>query len=350
MLFTLEYKNKDKLFDKMPFLKARANAKNAIHTFFSDEDFVEVETPQLQISPGNETHLLGFSTIWTRPDQSQKELFFATSPEFSHKKLLASGMTRIYEFARVFRNQDLSPTHAPEFTMLEWYRAGQDYKSVIKDTLEICKKAALANGSCTYRFGDKEISIDIAPEFLTLCQAFKKFANIDLAHCLDQNGNGLRKEFATLAQNAGIRVADEDDWSDIFNNVLIAKIEPELGKSAPTILYEYPLPEGALAQKCDHDKRFVERFELYICGMEIANGFGELIDSNEQRARFEKSMQKQSEIYGRAFPIDEELLEAIMHMPPTSGVALGFDRLVMLISNARSIFDTFWNEFEPGNK
>lgn len=332
----------------MPFLNARAKAKSAIRNYFENADFIEVETPQLQISPGNETHLLGFSTIWTRPDQTQKELYFATSPEFSHKKLLAAGMKRIFEFARVFRNQDLSPTHAPEFTMLEWYRTGEDYKTIINDTLEICKATAIANGTSKYRFGGKEIDIQKDPEFITLNDAFAKYAGIDLKKCLDENGNGLRDIFADLSTKADVRVREYDDWSDIFNNVLIAKIEPELGRNAPTILYEYPLPEGALAQKCAHDSRFVERFELYICGLEIANGFGELIEPNEQRLRFEKSMAKQKEIYGRSFPIDEELLEALNHMQPTSGVALGFDRLIMLITGARNIFDTFWNEYEIG--
>ncbi len=333
----------------MPFLRARANAKSAIRAFFEANDFTEIETPQLQISPGNETHLLGFSTIWTRPDLSEKEVYFATSPEFSHKKLLAAGMARIYEFARVFRNQDLSPTHAPEFTMLEWYRSNEAYESVIKDTLEICKTAAIANGTEFYRFKGKEIPITIAPVFLKVKDAFSKFAGIELCDCLDENGNGLRDKFAECAILEGISVSEKDDWSDIFNNVLIAKIEPHLGLDAPTIFYEYPLPEGALAQKCRHDLRFTERFELYICGLEIANGFGELIDAKEQRLRFENSMAKQKEIYGRSFPIDEKLLTALNYMQPTSGVALGFDRLIMLISGARNIFDTFWNEFEIGD-
>ncbi len=334
--------------DRLPFLKARSNAKQAIRQYLFSLDFTEVETPQLQKSPGNETHLLGLSTVWTTPELNSKQLFFATSPEFSHKKLLAGGMNKIFEFARVFRNQDLSPIHAPEFTMLEWYRAGDDYKQIIQDTLTICKEAAIANGVDHYGFRGIEIPLDSKPVFLTLREAFLQFAQIDLCECLDENGNGLRDEFASRAMANGIKISDNDDWSDIFNLVLIAKIEPNIGKDAPTILYEYPLPEGALARPCPHDKRFVERFELYICGIEIANGFGELIDPEDQRIRFETSMKKQKAIYKTAFPIDDKLLDALKFMVPTSGVALGFDRLVMLISGARTIFDTFWNEFEIG--
>jgi lysyl-tRNA synthetase class 2 len=182
---------------------------------------------------------------------------------------------------------------------------------------------------------------------LTLQEAVLQFANIDMLSTIATDGTTNRDEFARLSILSGVNVDDDDNWSDIFTKILVAKIEPHLGVTAPTILCEYPLPEGALAQKCRHDPRVVERFELYICGVEIANGFGELIDSVEQRARFEDAMHKQEKIYGKAYPIDEDLLEAIKYMPPTSGVALGFERLVMLISGARRINDVCWIEFNP---
>ena len=342
----MKWWNKEVLSDKMPFLRARNLAKNAIRQYFLDDGFTEVETAELQVSPGNEVHLLGLSTIWTSPELNSHELFFATSPEFSCKKLIAGGMERIFEFARVFRNRDLSPTHSPEFTMLEWYRANQDWNVTIQDTLNLCKAAAIANNSHEYRYGKLVIPIDVKPRRLTLQEAFLQYANIDMLATVFPDGTTDRDLFAKLALEIGITINDDDDWSDIFTKVLVAKIDPNLGIAEPTILCEYPLPEGALAQKCQHDKRVVERFELYICGVEIANGFGELTNATEQRARFEDAMIRQKEIYGKAFPIDEDLLEALELMPPTSGVALGFERLVMLISGARRINDVLWTPFE----
>lgn len=336
---------KEKLQDKMPFLRARGLAKTAINNWFSSQDFTQVETSQLQISPGNEVHLLGFDTNWHSPLQQNHQLYLATSPEFSHKKLIAGGMARIYEFARVFRNGENGPLHAPEFTMLEWYRAYEDWNQIIADTLDLCAAAARAVGADYFTWKDKSVAINVPPKRLTLQRAFQKYAGIDMLATLDSQGNGLRDELANAAHGAGVNVANDDNWSDIFTKILVAKIEPNLGLDAPTILCEYPLPEAALARKCAHDPRVVERFELYICGVEIANGFGELTDPSEQRARFVASMEEMQRLYGYNYPIDEELLCALRQMPPTSGVALGFDRLVMLISGARSINDVLWTPF-----
>jgi elongation factor P--(R)-beta-lysine ligase len=337
---------KNKLQDNLPILLARGKVKRILRDWFDAQNFIEVETSQLQISPGNEVHLLGLSTQWTSPMLESRELFFATSPEFACKKLIAGGMTQIYEFARVFRNRDLSALHTPEFTMLEWYRTNQDWNKVIADTIEICKLAANSINAKSFRNKDFEIDINIPPQRLTLQQAFLQFANIDMLSTLDEAGKPKRDEFAKLAINIGINIDDNDNWSDIFTKVLVAKIEPNLGVNSPTILCEYPLPEGALAQKCKHDCRVVERFELYICNIEIANGFGELIDAQEQKSRFESSMQEQKQIYGKAFPIDYDLIDAISHMPPTSGVALGLERLLMLITGAPKINDVLWTPFE----
>ena len=336
---------KERFKDNKPFLVVRNKAKTAIRIWFEGHNFTEVETSQLQKSPGNETHLLGLKTIWNSPNGQSHDLYFATSPEFSCKKLIAAGETKIFEFARVFRDRDIGPLHSPEFTMLEWYHAGADWHKIIDDTLEVCKIAALSNNCKNYNWKNLSIPIGILPIKMKVTEAFEKFADIDLLKTLDENGVGKRDEFAALATEAGINIDNSDDWSDIFTKVLVAKIEPNLGIDAPTIIYEYPYPEAALARRCNHDRRFVERFELYICGIEIANGFGELNDAKEQKARFEEAMTKQMQIYGRAFPIDEELLDALGQMPQTSGVALGFERLIMLISGARKIEDVLWTPF-----
>jgi lysyl-tRNA synthetase class 2 len=342
--------NTERMADKQPFLRARMAAKTAILDWFGDQGFTQVETSQLQVSPGNETHLLGFETFWHSPNQTKHPLYLATSPEFSHKKLVASGMNQIFEFARVYRNGEIGPLHAPEFTMLEWYRAGADWTQVIADTLEICRLALSAVGAKHFAWKGHAVSIDAAPIRLTLAEAFSKFAEIDLLATLDVNGIGLVDKLAFAASKAGVNSASDDNWSDIFTKILVAKVEPYLGYDAPTILCEYPLPEAALARKCAHDSRVVERFELYICGVELANGFGELTDPIEQRRRFEDSMQAMRDIYGYAYPIDEELLAALAQMPQTSGVALGFDRLAMLISGARTINDVLWTPFPMEQK
>ena len=207
--------------------------------------------------------------------------------------------------------------------MLEWYRTDQDWNVAIDDTLAICIAAANSIGAKYFRHKNIEIPIDATPQRLTLQEAFLEYANIDMLSTISNNGELARDEFANLAIKSGINIDENDNWSDIFTKVLVARIEPNLGINSPTILCEYPIPEGALAQKCAHDNRVVERFELYICGVEIANGFGELIDANEQKQRFESAMQEQTKTYGKSYPIDYDLLDAISHMPPTSGVALG---------------------------
>lgn len=339
---------KDRLEDKMPFLMARQKIKLSMQNWFAKNNFQEVETAQLQYSPGNEVHLLGLSTIWTAPNLNSKELFLATSPEFSCKKLIAGGMERIYEFARVFRNRDLSNIHAPEFTMLEFYKTNCDWLELINDCLELIKNSAKELRVKSYKFGKYEIDIEKKPKFLKVADAFLQYANINLHEMLDENGNGLIDIFKIAALQNGIKINEDDDWSNIFTKIMLEKIEPNIGKNEICIFYEYPYPEGALAQRCKNNKKFVERFEIYICGIEIANGFGELIDNIEQRKRFEIAMKKQYEIYGKSYLIDEDLLNAINSMPPTSGVAIGFDRLVMVISGARNINDVLWTPFILG--
>jgi lysyl-tRNA synthetase class 2 len=172
--------------------------------------------------------------------------------------------------------------------------------------------------------------------------AFLHHAGMDLLKTLDANGRGDRNAIATAARRAGFDVADDDTWADIFSKVLVARVEPKLGMGQPTVLYEYPRCEAALARATPHDPRVAERFELYICGVELANGFGELTDPVEQRKRFEAEMDEKERIYGERYPIDEDFLAALAQMPPSSGVALGFDRLVMLASGARNLSDVIW--------
>jgi lysyl-tRNA synthetase class 2 len=301
---------------------------------------MEVETSVLQVSPGNETHLHAPRTELMRPDGSRTRRYLRTSPEFACKKLLAAGETRIFEFARVFRDRERGDLHLPEFTMLEWYRAGAPYDAIMADTVVVIARAAQATGIGTFSFRGRIADPFAEPELLTVAAAFERFAGIDLLSTISGN-EGNRAALAGAACDK-VRVAEDDTWSDIFSKVLVEHVEPHLGQGRLTILFEYPSPEAALARVKADDPRVAERFEVYACGVELANGFGELTDADEQRERFTESMAEKLRRYGEAYPLDEDFLAAVAAMPEASGVALGFDRLVMLASGASRIDQVVW--------
>jgi lysyl-tRNA synthetase class 2 len=328
--------------DRRALLVVRGQIREAIRRYFNGLGFTEVECGALQVSPGNEAHLHAFSSERIGPDGSRKRLYLHTSPEFACKKLLAAGERRIFTFAPVYRNRERGVLHAPEFTMLEWYRAEETYDAVIADCLHILKIATEAAGSATFRFRDRQSNATGPAERITVAQAFARYADIDLAEMLDSGGAPRRDALAHAAVKAGIKIAEDDTWSDIFSRALTERVEPRLGIGAPTVLDRYPRVEAALARACSGDPRFAERFELYVCGVELANGFGELTDADEQRARFEAEMAEKERIHGERYPIDEDFLSALRHMPEASGVALGFDRLVMLATGAPRIEAVMW--------
>jgi lysyl-tRNA synthetase class 2 len=331
--------------DRRALLRARNRIKSALRDWFGAEGFTEVECGALVISPGNEAHLHAFQTALRTTAGDPTTLYLHTSPEFASKKLLAAGEERIFDFARVFRNRERGALHAPEFTMLEWYRVQVDYAAVIADSLKILRLAGETTGASSFSFRSKACDPFAEARRLTLAEAFAEFADIDLLASLDVEGEGNRDALAAAARKSGHGVADDDTWADIFSKILVAAIEPKLGVGAPTILCEYPRCEAALARATSHDPRVAERFELYVCGIELANGFGELTDALEQRRRFEHEMAEKQRIYGERYPIDEDFLAALSRMPPASGVALGFDRLVMLATGARTIDDVIWTPF-----
>ncbi|MCA1372201.1 MULTISPECIES: EF-P lysine aminoacylase EpmA [unclassified Bradyrhizobium] len=326
--------------DRRPFLQARGAVTGALRGFFAEQGFVEVETSVLQVSPGNETHLHAPRTEIMRPDGSRASRYLRTSPEFACKKLLAAGETRIFEFARVFRDRERGDLHLPEFTMLEWYRAGAPYDAIMADCVVVIARAAQATGIGTFSFRGRTADPFAEPELLTVAGAFAQFAGIDLLSTIS-GGEGNRAALAAAAAGK-VRVAEDDTWSDIFSKVLVEHVEPHLGQGRLTILFEYPSPEAALARVKTDDPRVAERFEVYACGVELANGFGELTDAGEQRKRFTESMTEKQRRYGEAYPLDEDFLAAVAAMPEASGVALGFDRLVMLASGATRIDQVVW--------
>src|SRR5216684_5277058 len=326
--------------DRRPLLVARGRIAAAVRAFFAARDFVEVETAILQASPGNEAHLHAFATELVRPDGQRVPRYLRTSPEFACKKLLAAGEPRIFEFARVFRDRERGDLHLPEFTMLEWYRADVAYDAVMADSVVIIAHAAQATGIGRFSFRGSSADPFAEPELLTVAAAFERFAGIDLLATI-AGGEGDRAGLAAAARTR-VRIADDDTWSDIFSKVLVEHIEPNLGQGRLTVLFEYPAPEAALARAKTSDPRVAERFEIYACGVELANGFGELTDAEVQRRRFMQAMDEKERRYGERYPLDEDFLDAVAKMPEASGVALGFDRLVMLAGGALRIDQVVW--------
>ena len=325
---------------RRPGLLVRARLKSAIRAHLEAQDFIEVETGIVQVSPGNETHLHAFGAEWVDASANAQRGYLHTSPEFGMKKLLAAGEKRIYQFAPVFRAREISRLHSPEFSMLEWYRSGEDYTALMDDCADLLKIAAEAGGWHLFSFCGRQCDVTATPERLSLVEAFTRHAAIDLEALLTE-----RDGFAAAARKIGIRLAPDDGWTDIFSRILSEKIEPHLGVSRPTILDRYPVSEAALARPCPDAPRFAERFELYVCGVELANAFGELTNAAEQRRRFEADMAEKERIYGERYPIDEDFLEALTYMPPASGIALGFDRLAMLAAGTEAVEDVIFTPF-----
>jgi elongation factor P--(R)-beta-lysine ligase len=328
--------------DRRFLLLARNRIKAQLRRWFEERGFVEVEGACLQVSPGNEAHLHAFATDLIGLDGGRTRLHLHTSPEFACKKLLAAGERRIFDFARVFRNRERSALHHPEFTLLEWYRAEEPYDALIADCGEVLRVAAEAAGATRFGFKGAHADPFVEPCRISVTEAFDRFAGIDLLSTVSRAGETDREGLARAATAAGIRVAPDDTWADVFSRVLVERIEPRLGHERATILDEYPLCEAALARPTADDPRIAERFELYVCGVELANAFGELTDAAEQRRRFEREMADKERIYGERYPVDEDFLTALDHMPQASGIALGFDRLVMLATGAECIEQVLW--------
>ena len=332
--------DRDVYADRRPFLLARGRILSALRDWFRRRGFLEVETPALQISPGNEVHLHAFATELTTPAGARQQLYLHTSPEFTCKKLLAAGEGRIFSLSHVFRNRERGPLHHPEFTMLEWYRTNEPYETLMADCAAIVLEAAKAAGSQQLQWKNRSADPYAEAERLSVADAFQTFAGIDLLATMDgETGNAAK--LAAAAKAAGVQTAGDDTWSDIFSRVLVERIEPRLGHGRPTVLDRYPLPEAAWAQRAD-DPRLAQRFELYACGVELANGFAEITDATEQRARFEAAMEERQRRYGERYPIDDDFLKSLGQMPQASGIAMGFDRLVMLLTGATRIEQVLW--------
>ncbi|MDQ0560717.1 lysyl-tRNA synthetase class 2 [Rhizobium mesoamericanum] len=329
--------------DRRPFLIGRNAIQIALRGHFLSEGFMEVDTAALQVSPGNEAHLHAFATeALTTDGQTAAPLYLHTSPEFACKKLLSAGEQRIACFAHVYRNRERGPLHHPEFTMLEWYRVDERYESLMLDCVRILALAAETMKTAQLTYKGRDCDPFAAPDRISVAAAFERYAGIDLLASVSVDGATDRAHLANQVKRIGMRFADDDGWADLFSRVLVERVEPHLGFGRVTILDEYPVSEAALARPSARDPRVAERFEVYACGVELANGFGELTNPAEQRRRFEIEMSEKARIYGESYPLDEDFLDALAIMPEASGIALGFDRLVMLATGASRIDQVIW--------
>lgn len=330
---------------RRPLLETRMAVIETVRRFFRERGFAEVETPALQVSPGLEPHLTAFETELDEPfrDGPTARLYLHTSPEFAMKKLLVAGEPRIFQLARCYRNTERSATHHPEFTMLEWYRADAGYGDLMADCEGLLRACAEAASATDFVRGARRCDPRAGWEYLTVAEAFARDAGIDLLatapDALAPDTEALRDE----ARRIGVYTHPDDQWEDVFFRIFLEKIEPALGVGAPTVLHDYPASMAALARIKPDDARVAERFELLVCGLELANAFGELTDAAEQRRRFEADIARKQALSGRRYPIDEDFLAALeAGMPDSAGIALGLDRLVMLATGAAHIEDVLW--------
>ncbi len=322
-------------------LKQRQRVIRALRDYFAGQDFDEVETNILQVCPVMDTHIHAFGTELRGVDRQPKaQLYLHTSPEFAMKKLMVAGVERLYQICHVFRNCEGSSRHSPEFTMLEWYRAGADYTDIMVDCEGLLRHVAKNCGITEFKY--KESACDPFADFerLSVCAAFDHYAGIDLSAHLED-----RESFRKAVSALGLHTAEDDGWDDLFFRVMDAKIGPYLGMDRPTFLYDYPVSMASLSRRKKEDPRFAERFELYVCGIELANAFSELTDADEQRKRFTEEMDQKEKLYGEHYPADEDFLHALEYgLSESGGIALGVDRLVMLVCGEENIRGILWEE------
>jgi len=347
--------------DLKDVLRLRARLIECVRRFFAEADFLEVETPALVPSPGLELHLRSFATDYVpeRDDPNApgpRRVFLPTSPEYHMKRLLACGFERIFQICRCFRNGESYRLHNPEFTMLEWYRAWADYTAIMDDLESLGsrlgsqvdtrvgewasggageKKDTKTRGREDARM--KKPAVDLSPPWnrITVADAFHSYAGIELPP--ETNADAFRR----AARRAGFdTVSHSDTWDDVFYKVFLSAIEPKLGLTKPVFLTDYPASMAALAKRSEDDPSVAERFELFIGGVEIANGFTELNDPAEQRRRFAEELEQRRQLGAPEHPIDDRLLDALaIGMPPAGGVAVGLDRLIMLLAGKDRIAD-----------
>lgn len=317
----------DHFSQKIPYLQVRARIVAAVRNFFDARGYLEVETPALQVAPCMEAHIQAFQ-VGDAP-RAGNILYLHTSPEFAMKKLLVAGLPKIYQLAKVFRKEVPSRLHSPEFTMLEWYQRGMTYKEMMQETIDLVRSVAKEKIS----FHGKTCDAQAEWEIITVVDAVKKYAGVDISGHL-----GDLAHITAEATRIGVYTSPSDDWENALLKIIMDKVEPNLGAPVPTILCDYPVSMAALSQPKADDPRFAERFEVYVCSVELANAFGELTDAKVQHERFLKDVALRRKVYGDDYPVDDDFIAALKcGLPACSGNALGIDRLVMLITGQEDI-------------
>jgi len=326
---------------KIDNLRLRGQIIREIRQFFDAQNFDEVQTPILQTCPVIDTHIRAFGTDLLGVDgQVARKMYLHTSPEFAMKKLMVAGMENIYQICPVFRNAEGSRRHRPEFTMIEWYRTNADYTDIMADCVDLIRACAAVIDVKELRYGDSQCDPFGEWQKISVVEAFAQYADIDLMAVLDD-----KQAMRVAVQALGLHTAEDDEWDDLFFRVMDDKIEPHLGQGTPTFLCDYPISMASLSKPKESDPRFAERFELYVCGVELANAFSELTDADEQVRRYHIEMDEKKRLYGEHYPLDEDFIEALkVGLSPSGGIALGIDRLVMLLTDAAHIDDVNWCE------
>lgn len=346
----------DRHADRRAFLIARNRIKEAVRGWFLDQDFVEVDPGCLQISPGNEAHLHAFQTDLIAPDRSKHRMYLHTSPEFACKKLIAAGERRLFTFAPVFRNCERGPLHAPEFTMLEWYRAGEaddeQYPAIQQDCSDLLRLAFETSGQGECRWKSRRGTADGEALYRQVPAIIEELMGVDLLATIGEDGVPNRDLLAGAAELRGVHISPDESWGDIFSKLMV-EVEARYsevadlcgpdGRERTLLLDCYPSVMSPLARPDEINQRLAKRFEVFMCGIELANGFGESTNSAQVCTALKEQMAIKKEIYGEQYPIDEEFIRALSVMPPkTAGCAMGFDRLVMLATGATHIDQVLW--------
>jgi len=303
--------------------------ENAVRAYFNGEGFVEVATPVAVPHPNLDPNIRPVPVDLAGFSGEPGRRWLHTSPELSMKKLVARGSGSIYQIAPVFRDEEHTSLHRCEFTMLEWYRVEADYEDAIRDTIRVIRAACGAvTHSRDLAFGGRTYDLEDRWEEITMTEAFERYAGI---------GSLSRDDLAGALEDRGYTVRADAAIEDLFFHLYIEAVEPSLGVVRPTIVKDYPAFLGTMARPREDDPLLLERFEVYLGGLELANGYSELIDSLELAARMEKVLVDLSADGARGLTLDEGFLEAMVDMPPCSGVSVGMDRLAMLALDARDI-------------
>jgi len=328
-------------------LLMREQVIDAVRSFFKQSGYHEVETPLMAACPGAEPYLNLFETTLQRLDGRAQAAYLLTSPEYAMKKLVVAGMGNIFQICKTFRNNEsLGGTHNPEFTILEWYHVGVDYLELMREfeaiMMFICR--AVGRDSAHFVYQGREYNLSQPYLRFSVAELFERFVGLSADQLLDVKA--LRQAAAARGYDlAGLDGLNREMvWEELYNQLFLNEIESQLASfSQPVIVYDYPAPQAALARKKASDPRFAERFEVYLGGIELGNAFGELTDAVEQEARLRQDLVLRQELGKKPQPIDQDFIDALHQgMPETSGIAVGIDRLVMLMADAASIEETLF--------